>query len=190
MVNTIPGILPPHIQYELQDEMTQRGFDPSGHTDGKGWSDFAEYCRGNPGECRTFDRIRDALKNNDGNSPMERLDRTVSEGLNWFYKAKGSLMNTFGDSSFDPDNQEIYRNRDAIKLAFQSEYVAATANGEPMDPEIVERLEQLAAVHPDEVDERYVSALNKITADPAKFGLETESPGMFSNNEGLKFTTI
>lgn len=190
MANTIPGALPPHIQYELQDEMTAQGYDPSGNTESKGWSEFAGFCRENPGACGTFDRIRDTLGSNDGNSPLEKIDRAVSDSMDWYDRAKGALKNTFSDAGFDPDNQEIYRNRAAIKSAFEAEYVASKVNGEPMNAEVVERLEQLAELHPDEVDSRFVSALDKITAEPSKFGLATESPGMFSDNEGMKFTAI
>lgn len=186
-MSTIPGILPPHVQFELQQEMQDHGYDPSGNTEGMGWNAFADYCKQNPGTCERFDNIREQLETN-GNSPMERLDRSLGDGVDWIEEAKGRLLGVFEDESWNPDNNEIYASRADIKLEFMSDYVGASANGTDIDPLVAERMEQLLAMHPDTADSRYHNAMEKVLAEPEKFGLETEAPGFFSDNEGVVFS--
>lgn len=187
MGSKIPGILPPHIQFELAEEMSRHGYDASGETVDMGWDAFSAYCRDNPGTCQRFDDIQKQLETN-GNSPIEKLDQALEDGIDWINNAKGNLLSVFDKKGYDPDNQEIYDNRQDIKMDFLSQYIRADLHGEKMDPLVAERMEQLIELHPDEADSRYHSAMDKVIAEPEKFGLETDKPGMFSNNEGMVFT--
>ena len=101
---------------------------------------------------------------------------------------KETLLGAFSSSGFSPDDNEIYANRADIKAEFRSAHIAATANGTPMDPEIAERMEQLAEKFPDEVKGNMRTALEGVKANPQEFGLETGKTGLFSDNAGVEFS--
>ncbi len=118
------------------------------------------------------------------------VDSRLGRPAEMFEAVKGRLLKSFGAESFSPDNEEIYRNRASIQSEFQSQHVAASARGQAMDPLVAERMEQLAAVYPDEIDARHMSALESVVNDPAAFGLQTESTGLFSSNKGVEFKAL
>jgi len=185
--NAIPGILPPQVQLDLADEMVANGYDPSGETDGKGWNEFAKHCRENTGFCAKFDEISEKLSTPDPDTTLGQIEIAMQSGVDWIDRLKGKIVNSFADSSFNLDDQEIYANRSEIRLEFQSQYIRADPHGGKMDPLVVERMEQLIETHPHEVDSRYTGAFDKVLADPEKFGLQTEETGYFSDNKGVRF---
>ncbi len=186
--NAIPGILPPQAQFDLGEEMSKMGYDATGATPGKGWKEYTDYAKANPGACPTFDDIRKKLSSTDPNTPLGQLEISMQAGLSRMDKLRGMLTNTFTKSSFNPDDQEIYAHRDDIRQQFISGILDHDIKGKPLDPLVAERMEQLMIKHPDEVDARTTQVMHHVLDDPGKYGLQTQSPGYFSKNAGVQFS--
>ncbi|HTK85962.1 MAG TPA: hypothetical protein VL625_12835 [Patescibacteria group bacterium] len=187
--NAIPGILPPQAQFDLGEEMSKMGFDATGGTPGKGWKEYTDYAKANPGTCPTFDDIRKKLSSSDPNTPLGQLEISMNAGLSKIDRLRGMLTNTFTRNGFNPDDQEIYTNRSDIRQQFISGIMARDTRGTPLDPLVAERMEQLMIKFPSEVDPQSRRVMQHVLDDPAHFGLKTESAGYFNNNAGVKFSS-